>query len=104
MSFADELARQAGETKGRNVTLTMEMNFCFSDVRMNYVNLDLLVEAADRHFREDDGAIGVFDGRFDGVNIFYSTPERYTRCVVKMALFIRVWFLGLPPSINVLKL
>ncbi len=71
---------------------------------MNYVNLDLLVEAADRHFREDDGAIGVFDGRFDGVNIFYSTPERYTRCVVKLALFIRVWFLGLPPSINVLKL
>ena len=35
------------------------------------MNLDLLIEAADQHFREDEGAISVFDGRFDGVN--YST-------------------------------
>ena len=79
-SFADELARQAGETKGRNVMLTMGMDFWFSDAGRNYANLDLLIEAADRHFREDEGAIGVFGGRFDGVDIFYSTPERYTRC------------------------
>jgi len=79
-SFADEVARQAGETKGRNVMLTMGMDFWFSDAGRNYANLDLLIEAADRHFREDEGAIGVFDGRFDGVNIFYSTPDRYTRC------------------------
>jgi alpha-mannosidase len=78
--FADELARQAGETKGRNVMLTMGMDFFYSDAGRNYENLDLLIEAADRHFREDDGAIGVFGERFDGVNIFYSTPDRYTRC------------------------
>jgi len=76
-SFADKVARQAGKTKGRNVMLTI---FWFSDAGRNYANLDLLIEAADRHFREDEGAIGVFDGRFDGVNIFYSTPDRYTRC------------------------
>jgi len=47
-SFADEVARQAGKTKGRNVMLTMGMDFWFSDVGRNYANLVLLIKAADR--------------------------------------------------------
>ena len=61
-SFADKVVRQAGKTKGRNVMLMMGMDLWFSDVGRNYANLDLLIEAADRHFREDEGAISVFDG------------------------------------------
>jgi hypothetical protein len=79
-AFADELARQASETKGGNLLLTMGMDFFYSEAERNFANLDLLIEATDRHFREDKDAINIFSGRFDGVNIFYSTPERYTRC------------------------
>ena len=47
-SFTDEVARQAGKTKGRNVMLTMGMDFWFSAAGRNYANLVLLIEAADR--------------------------------------------------------
>ena len=79
-AFADELARQASETKGGNLMLTMGMDFFYSEAERNFANLDLLIEASDRHFREEKNSIDIFGGRFDGVNIFYSTPERYTRC------------------------
>jgi hypothetical protein len=79
--FAAEVAKQASETKGNNIMLTMGLDFFYSQAERNFANLDLLIDKADAYFKEKDGnAIKVFDGRFDKVNIFYSTPERYTRC------------------------
>ena len=79
--FAAEVAKQASETKGNNIMLTMGLDFFYSRAERNFANLDLLIDKADAYFKEKDGnALKVFDGRFDKVNIFYSTPERYTRC------------------------
>lgn len=80
--FTNALGKQANQTKGRNIMLTMGMDFQYSNARKNFENLDLLIDAT-RH-AIDSGEINVshFLGadRFDNMKIFYSTPEKYTQC------------------------
>ncbi|KAL7538827.1 hypothetical protein ACHAXR_008811 [Thalassiosira sp. AJA248-18] len=79
--FTHALATQANQTKGRNIMLTMGMDFFYSQAGKNFKNLDLLIEAT-THFLTDGSikATDIFGHRFNKVNIFYSTPERYTKC------------------------
>jgi hypothetical protein len=81
--FAQSLAMQANRTKGRNIMLTMGMNFFYSEADMNFRNVDLLIEAANQYFSADDGSINsteIFGHRFNEVNVFYSTPSWYRKC------------------------
>ena len=80
-TFTHSLGAQANQTKGRNIMLTMGMDFFYSQADINFENMDLLIEATS-HFLSDGSikATDVFGHRFDKVNIFYSTPERYTKC------------------------
>lgn len=80
-NFTHAVGVQANQTKGRNIMLTMGMDFFYSQASKNFRNLDLLIEAANQYL--SDGSIDVsdvFGSRFDIVNLFYSTPERYTKC------------------------
>jgi len=81
--FAQSLAMQANRTKGRNIMLTMGMNFFYSEADMNFRNVDLLIEAANQYFSADDGSINsteFFGRRSNEVNVFYSTPSWYRKC------------------------
>jgi hypothetical protein len=81
--FAQSLAMQANRTKGRNIMLTMGMNFFYSEADMNFRNVDLLIEAANQYFSADDGSINsteIFGRRSNEVNVFYSTPSWYRKC------------------------
>ncbi|KAL7554706.1 hypothetical protein ACHAWF_018221 [Thalassiosira exigua] len=80
-NFTGLVAEQAERTKGRNVMLTMGMDFFYEEADKNFENLDLLIEATNRLFEE--GIVDpsdYFGERFDEVKVFYSTPERYTKC------------------------
>jgi len=78
--FTNALGVQANRTKGRNIMLTMGMDFQYSQARKNFQNLDMLIDSTRQLL--DSGEIKVFDflgDRFGEVNIFYSTPEMYTQ-------------------------
>ncbi|KAL9187321.1 hypothetical protein ACHAXT_001424 [Thalassiosira profunda] len=80
-NFTNHLGVQANRTKGRNIMLTLGMDFFYSHAAKNFKNLDLLVEATNHLL--GDGTIkakDVFGERFEKVKVFYSTPERYTKC------------------------
>jgi len=80
-NFTKLLAIQANQTKGRNIMLTMGMDFFYAEADTNFRNMDILIEATNRFI--NNGSIkvsNVFGNRFDKLNIFYSTPERYTNC------------------------
>ena len=73
--FTNALGVQANRTKGRNIMLTMGMDFQYSQARKNFQNLDLLIDST-REFIGSEIKVSDFLGdRFDEVNIFYSTPE-----------------------------
>ena len=76
--FTKSLGVQANRTKGRNIMLTFGMDFQYSQARKNFQNLDLLIDSTKQLL--DSGEIKFWSDRFDKVNIFYSTPERYTQC------------------------
>mmetsp|Transcript_22177 Transcript_22177/g.44555 ORF Transcript_22177/g.44555 Transcript_22177/m.44555 type:complete len:1112 (-) Transcript_22177:51-3386(-) len=76
--FTNALGVQANRTKGRNIMITMGMDFHYSQARKNFQNLDLLIDSTQQLL--DNGEIRLWSDRFDKVNIFYSTPERYTHC------------------------
>jgi hypothetical protein len=79
--FTSALGVQANQTKGRNIMLTMGMDFQYSNARKNFQNLDLLIDATRRILGSGEIKVSDFLGdRFDKVAIFYSTPERYTQC------------------------
>eukprot|EP00584_Thalassiosira_punctigera_P024560 CAMPEP_0172549416 /NCGR_PEP_ID=MMETSP1067-20121228/18519_1 /TAXON_ID=265564 ORGANISM="Thalassiosira punctigera, Strain Tpunct2005C2" /NCGR_SAMPLE_ID=MMETSP1067 /ASSEMBLY_ACC=CAM_ASM_000444 /LENGTH=1149 /DNA_ID=CAMNT_0013336807 /DNA_START=119 /DNA_END=3568 /DNA_ORIENTATION=+ len=79
--FTQLLAKQANQTKGRNLMLTMGMDFFYSQARKNFNNLDRLIDATHRFLANGlIEASDIFGYRFNKVNIFYSTPERYTKC------------------------
>ena len=80
-NFTHLLAIQANETKGRNIMLTMGMDFFYSQADQNFKNMDILLDATKRLL--SDGSINmanVFGNRFDKIDIRYSNPERYTQC------------------------
>jgi len=80
-NFTKLLAIQANQTKGRNIMLTMGMDFFYAEADMNFRNLDLLIEATNRFINNGSIKVSeVFGNRFDKLNIFYSSPERYTNC------------------------
>lgn len=61
--------------------LTMGMDFWYSQAQTNFANMDRLIEATNRFLADGSlVATDVLGQRFENVNIFYSTPERYTRC------------------------
>eukprot|EP00986_Skeletonema_menzelii_P007327 scaffold2854_cov140-Skeletonema_menzelii.AAC.3 len=76
--FTNALGVQANRTKGNNIMMTMGMDFQYSQARKNFQNLDLLIDSTQQLL--DNGEIEFWSDRFDNVNIFYSTPERYTQC------------------------
>ena len=79
--FANAVGVQANRTKGRNIMMTMGMDFQYSQARKNYQNLDLLIDATRQLLGNGEIQLSDFLGdRFDNMNIFYSTPERYTQC------------------------
>ena len=47
----------------------------------NFENMDILIDSVDKY--TTDGTIDIddeFGGRFERVKVFYSSPERYTKC------------------------
>lgn len=80
--FTNALGKQANQTKGRNIMLTMGMDFQYSNARKNFENLDLLIDATRHVIGSGEINVSHFLGedRFDDVKIFYSTPEKYTQC------------------------
>ena len=79
--FTNALGVQANQTKGSNIMLTMGMDFQYSQARKNFQNLDMLIDSTQQLVGSGEINVSDFlDDRFDKVNIFYSTPERYTKC------------------------
>jgi len=81
MALMESIQKQAEETKGRNIMLTMGMDFQYENAGTNFANMDILIDSVDKY--TSDGTIDIkdkFGGRFERVKIFYSSPERYTRC------------------------
>ena len=81
MLLMESIRNQAAETKGRNLMLTMGMDFQYEEAGTNFANMDILIDSIDKY--TSDGNIDVkeeFGGRFERVKIFYSSPERYTKC------------------------
>ena len=72
---------QANQTKGQNIMFTMGMDFYYSQAEKNFRNIDLLIEKTNLFLANGSiKAMDAFGSRFNRVNVFYSTPERYTNC------------------------
>jgi len=85
--FLMALRRQSDETRGDHIMVTMGEDFRYRKATSNFANLDLLLvtiarlqeaETNEEHREIDIPAI--FGPEYDKVNIFYSSPEYYTRC------------------------
>jgi alpha-mannosidase len=79
LTFLHDLARQANQTKGAHLMVTMGSDFHFQNAAVNFANIDLLMTTITEY--QEWGmldAADIFGPRFDRVNIFYSTPNYYT--------------------------
>jgi hypothetical protein len=80
-NFLRIIRRQSEQTKGNHIMLTMGEDFQYQRARVNFASLDTLIGSI-MNFQQW-GKIDVtkfFDPDFDHVNIFYSSPEYYTKC------------------------
>ena len=77
--FVQHLARQANETVGNHIMVTMGSDFHFQNAAINFANIDLLISSL-MNFQDWNmlHAADYMGPRFDRINIFYSTPEYYT--------------------------
>eukprot|EP00977_Amphora_coffeiformis_P018464 scaffold6506_cov171-Amphora_coffeaeformis.AAC.12 len=77
--FVQDLARQANETVGNHIMVTMGSDFHFQNAAINFANMDLLISSV-MDFQDWNmlHAVDYMGPRFDRINIFYSTPEYYT--------------------------
>ncbi len=80
--FISKMVQQGKRTQGNNIMLTMGSDFQFENAAENFRNLDLMISGV-KHFleeynnNEDNGLdLDRFRG---GINIFYSSPESYTK-------------------------
>ena len=77
--FVRDLARQAYQTKGNHIQVTMGSDFHFQNAARNFANIDLLISSIMNY--QDWNMIDAADfmgPRFDRIQIFYSSPEYYT--------------------------
>jgi alpha-mannosidase len=75
------IRRQSEQTKGNHIMLTMGEDFQYQRARVNFASLDTLIGSI-MNFQQW-GKIDVtkfFGPEFDQVNVFYSSPEYYTKC------------------------
>eukprot|EP00980_Cylindrotheca_fusiformis_P014282 scaffold3791_cov137-Cylindrotheca_fusiformis.AAC.9 len=79
--FLRQLRVQSDRTSSSHIMLTMGADFQYQRASYNFANLDKLIGTIKR-FQEWNmlDIPSLFAPRFDTVNIFYSSPEYYTRC------------------------
>eukprot|EP00980_Cylindrotheca_fusiformis_P014279 scaffold3791_cov137-Cylindrotheca_fusiformis.AAC.6 len=79
--FLRQLRVQSDRTPSNHVMLTMGSDFQYQRASYNFANLDKLIGTIKR-FQEWNmlDIPSLFAPRFDTVNIFYSSPEYYTKC------------------------
>lgn len=77
--FVEDLARQANETTGNHIMVTMGSDFHYQNAAIDFANMDILISSI-MDFQDWNmlHASDYTGPRFDRVNIFYSTPEYYT--------------------------
>ncbi len=73
-NFLEQLKVQADRTRGNNIMLTMGSDFQYENANFNFKSLDLLIDTINLN---QEWTSTIFPN-FDGVNLFYSTPEIYT--------------------------
>jgi alpha-mannosidase len=79
--FLRIIRRQSEQTKGNHIMLTMGEDFQYERARVNFASLDTLIGSI-MNFQQwgKIDATKFFGPQFDHVNIFYSSPEYYTKC------------------------
>eukprot|EP00980_Cylindrotheca_fusiformis_P014284 scaffold3791_cov137-Cylindrotheca_fusiformis.AAC.11 len=79
--FLRLLRVQSDRTQGNHIMLTMGEDFQYQRAGYNFANLDKLIGTIKR-FQEWNmlDMTSLFAPRFDTLNIFYSSPECYTKC------------------------
>lgn len=72
---------QSDRTRGHHVMLTMGSDFQYQRAHVNFANVDLMISTIQELQRLNKVDIStLFGPRFDSLNIFYSSPEYYTKC------------------------
>ncbi len=80
-NFFLSVKQQSDQTQGNHIMLTMGEDFRYQKALVNFANLDLLLETIEQVSK--DGSIDIpsmFGPEYDAINVFYSSPEYYTRC------------------------
>ncbi|CAJ1925259.1 unnamed protein product [Cylindrotheca closterium] len=79
--FLDLIRVQADMSQGNHIMITMGSDFHYQHASYNYANLDKLILSLNMF--QGLGIIDIpeiFSPRFEQVNIFFSSPEYYTKC------------------------
>ena len=76
-----EIRVQSDRTRGNHIMLTMGEDFNYQRAHVNFANIDLMISAIQELQRLKKIDISaMFGPRFDSLNIFYSSPDYYTKC------------------------
>jgi len=79
--FLDQIRVQADQSQGNHVLLTMGEDFNYQHASSNFANLDKLIQSINRFQALNLIDVPeIFYPRFDHVNVFFSSPEYYTKC------------------------
>jgi hypothetical protein len=83
-TFLEDVRVQSDRTRGNHVMLTMGTDFSYSEAHEYFSNLDLLMGSI-TNFQSWDwlDIPSIMGPDYDRVNIFYSTPEYYTKMKFK---------------------
>jgi len=76
--FVDQLYSQAGMAVGESIMLTMGSDFNYENAFEYFRNMDSIIKYTNEYSKK--GLIQADpNGEFDGVEVFYSNPEMYTK-------------------------
>ena len=76
-----EIRVQSDRTRGNHIMLTMGEDFNYQRAHVNFANIDLMISAIHEFQRLNKIDVpAMFGPRFDTLNIFYSSPDYYTKC------------------------
>jgi len=75
--FLMSVKLQAERSRGHNVMLTMGSDFEYSAANHNFRSLDVLIDTINNN-PGMKRVVSTLFSEFDGVHVFYSTPEIYT--------------------------
>jgi alpha-mannosidase len=79
-TFLEDLRIQSDRTQGNHIMVTMGSDFHYMQAQYNFANLDILFGTIMNYQQWNLINIpGMFGPEYDRVNIFYSSPEYYTK-------------------------